>query len=190
MKRISAYISGIAAVAALYSAGFSQMFDGPGDGRGDGHFDHRGMMPPEMHAIVEKLNLETTMETFHVNVQKARLDAAEKKIPLKEKSRLSMESLKSLFKKFDSDKTVSKDIIQALKDLNGTRIAIRQIDRDVLAKIRVLRDGLDSDIDKAADAYIQKLASGGADLDSLAKHFNSFDRQRIHREMDNGDEDK
>ena len=101
-----------------------------------------------------------------------------------------MESLKSLFKKYDSDKTVSKDIILSLKDLNGTRIAVRQIDRDVLTKIRALRDGLDSDIDKAADAYIQKLSAGGADLDSLAKHFNSFDRQRMHREMGGGDEDK
>jgi ATP-dependent RNA circularization protein (DNA/RNA ligase family) len=191
MKRVCAYVISIAAILVINSAGFSQMFDDgpgfyhPGDDHWGMRFYHHRMMSPELRAIVDKLNLETTIETFRVNVEKVRLDAAEKKIPLKEKARVTLANLKELFKKYQSDKTVSKDIVQALKDLNGTRIAIRQINKDSFTKIRTLKEGLDSDIDKAVDLYIQKISGGGSELDELAKHFNSwkYDRCRLHMEQ-------
>ncbi len=190
MKRFYAYALSLAALFAVSTAGFTQMFDGehPGMGPMDGQFSrfHQRVLSPEMRAMISKLDLETNLETFYVNVQKVRLEAAEKQIPIKEKARETMKNLKDLFKKYESDKTVSKDIIQALKELNGTRIAIRQINKDTITKIRALKDGLDSDIDKAVDAYIQKLSAGGANLDDLAKSFSRMgpDRERMHNELD------
>ncbi len=186
MNRFSTYLLSIAALLVASSAGFSQMsdmgLDGGhfGPGMMDGRSFHHEMMSPGLHAIIRELHLETTLETFHVNVEKIRIDAAEKKIPLKEKARISMSNLKNLVKKYAKDKTVSKDIVQALKDLNGARIAIRQIDKDTFTKIRALKDGLDSDIDKAVDSYIQKLSAGGAELDDLAK---DLARDRAYEEI-------
>jgi uncharacterized protein YdiU (UPF0061 family) len=168
MKRLTLCSLGIAAMIALSGSAFSQMMDlGPMNEWH--HFRHYPGLEREFGVIMHALHLEATVETFRVNVERVMLDAAEKKIALNEKRRETMESLKSLFKKYQSDKTVSKDIVQALKDLNGVRKEIRQINTESMTKIKALRDGLNGDIDKAIDAYLQKLSSNPDELEKLSK---------------------
>ncbi len=185
MKSLTLSVLAVALFLAVSPAAYSQMIDLRHDGEHPGMerfgmgFDHHGMIDPNVSPIIHELRLETTLETFHVNIEKARLDAAEKKISLNEKRRELMENLKSLFKKYQSDKTVGKDIVQGLKDLNGVRKDIRQIDRDAMAKMKALKDGLDSDIDKAVDTYLSKLQGNPDELAKISKFFNRERHEEI-----------
>ena len=131
---------------------------------GKGFWMHPDFPNPELRDILEK---------YQVKIEKIFLDAKESRLALDSKRRDLFKNLDELADKYAKDKTVSKDIVAATRDLHDVTVKIQAINKDAMEKIKLLNDQREKEFQASNDAWLVKLEKDPKEMDKYVQWLNS-----------------
>ena len=145
----------------------------------DGTNDLRGPMMGNHGFVAGFYNPEIVkiIENYRLKIQKIFLDARQSKVGLDLKRRELYIKLSDLAEKYSSDKSVSKEILSIVKDLNVIQNQIRDINQDAMKKIQALNEEREKEIETANDLWIKKLETDSRELEKYV----NFIKDRSYR---------
>ncbi len=124
-------------------------------------------------------DLFTIIENYRIKIQKIYLDAGQSKISLDTKRIDLYIRLNEFAEKYKSDKTLTNDVINTIKDLNAIQNQIHGIDQDAMKKIETLIISREKEIEAANDAWIKKLAKDDKELENYLEYINLRSRRML-----------
>ncbi len=155
----------------------------PGHERGRGEFMMRN---PEGFLLIPEARV--IIETYRIKIMKVFSEAREAKLKLRERARNLKQNLDALADKYQSDKSVSKDIVSNLKDFRIVQTQIQKINRNAMKKIQALDENRQRELKGAVDRWFGKIESDTNELDKFIdeyKNHESFEpRHDQHEEND------
>jgi hypothetical protein len=131
-------------------------FDSRSDGRMMGGYGMlAGYFNPDMADIAE---------AYKVKIERVFLDAKESRLGLDKKRRDLFIKLHDQAERYRTDKSASKDIISAIKDLNGVQKQIMDINDKAMEKIQALSRDREKEFRAANEAWIKKIETDDKEL--------------------------
>ena len=116
---------------------------------------------------------DTIFENYRIKILKVFTMGRESKIKLREKARDLRKNLGMLIEKYNSDKSVSKDIVSDLKEISEVHFQIQEINKDTLKKTEDLYEARQKEMRAAFDAWLSKLEQDNKELDKFIDEYRS-----------------
>ncbi len=120
----------------------------------------------------------TIIESYGIKIQKVFLDAREAKLKFMDKRRDLKQKLDALVVKYADDKTVSKDIVSALRDMQVLQYQVQAINKEAMKKIQDLNDAREKELKTALDNWVNKLDKDSKELDKFVDSYKDHPRYR------------
>lgn len=116
--------------------------------------------------------MENIAEAYKIKIEKVFLEAKESRLGLNSKRRELYSNLKELAAKYPKDKSVSKEIVSTIKELNGIQRKVQDINEKAMEKISALNREREKELRTANENWIKKIET---DEKELAKYLEFID---------------
>ena len=141
---------------------------------------HRGIMGPNMGGLFFVPGAAIIIENYRIKIMKIFTEAREEKIKLRVKFIDLRKDLDALIEKYQTDKSVSKDIVADLRNIRDLHDQVQAINKDAMKKIQNLNESREKEIKAAVDAWLLKV---GNDTNELVKFIDAY-KSRHRTETD------
>lgn len=138
----------------------------------------------EMMAGYTNADFKALMQKHIAQIDEVISNARQAKSNLTNRRRNILVRLDDLATKYWTDKSLSKDIISTLKELNSIQTQIQAINQDAMDKIQKLNAQREKDINAINDAWLKQVENNPAELDSYVKFINNRPRKMMDRGRD------
>ena len=135
----------------------------------------------EMMAGYTNADFKAIMQKHIAQIDQVISNARQAKSNLTNRRRTILIHLDDLAAKYWADKSLSKDIISNLKELNSIQTQIQVINQDAMDKIQKLNAQREKDINAINEAWLKQVENNPAELDSYVQFINNRPKKMIDR---------
>ncbi len=136
--------------------------------------DHNEMMNKNMGHLFFVPGASVIFDNYRLKIMKVFNESRESKIKLWEKIHNLRQNIDILIGKYQSDKSVSGDIVADLKEISGIHNQVQAINMSAMKKIQELNEAREKEIKTAVDAWLYKVERDNKELDKFIDEYKNI----------------